>query len=90
LRITIAVAGFAREDLEITVEDNQLTIKGCIKDESAREFLHRGIAGREFHRAFVLADGIDVTDAKLVNGLLVINLKRPDPSSVIRHIEIKD
>jgi HSP20 family molecular chaperone IbpA len=90
LRITIAVAGFAREDLEITVEDNQLSIKGCIKDESAREFLHRGIAGRQFHRAFVLADGMDVTDAKLVNGLLVINLKRPDPSSVIRHIEIKD
>jgi HSP20 family molecular chaperone IbpA len=90
LRITIAVAGFAREDLEITVEDNQLNIKGCIKAESAKEFLHRGIAGRQFHRAFVLADGIDVIDAKLVNGLLVINLKRPDPSSVIRHIEIKN
>ena len=90
LRITIAVAGFARNDLEITIEDNQLNIRGRAQDEGAKEFLHRGIAGRQFHRAFVLADGMDVIDATLVNGLLVINLKRPEPTSIIRRIEIKE
>jgi HSP20 family molecular chaperone IbpA len=90
LRITIAVAGFARQDLEITIEDNQLNIKGRTQDEGPKEFLHRGIAGRQFHRAFVLADGMDVIDAALVNGLLVINLKRPEPTSVVRRIEIKE
>ena len=90
LRITIAVAGFARSDLEITIEDNQLNIRGRTQDEGAKEFLHRGIAGRQFHRAFVLADGMDVIDATLVNGLLVINLKRPEPTSIIRRIEIKE
>jgi HSP20 family molecular chaperone IbpA len=90
LRITIAVAGFARQDLEITIEDNQLNIKGRTQDEGPKEFLHRGIAGRQFHRAFVLADGMDVIDAALVNGLLVINLKRPEPTSIVRRIEIKE
>jgi HSP20 family molecular chaperone IbpA len=90
LRITIAVAGFARNDLEITIEDNQLNIRGRSQEDGAKEFLHRGIAGRQFHRAFVLADGMDVIDATLVNGLLVINLKRPEPNSIIRRIEIKE
>ena len=90
LRITIAVAGFHRDDLEITIEDNQLTIRGRTKEEGARDYLHRGIAGRQFNRAFVLADGMDVIDATLVNGLLIINLRRPEPSSVIRRIEIKE
>jgi len=90
LRITIAVAGFQRQDLEITIEDNQLNIRGRTKDDGARDYLHRGIAGRQFQRAFVLADGMDVTDATLVNGLLIINLRRPEPSSVIRRIEIKE
>ena len=90
LRITIAVAGFDRYDLEITIEDNQLNIRGRTNDESARDYLHRGIAGRQFQRAFVLADGMDVIDATLVNGLLIINLRRPEPSSVIRRIEIKE
>jgi HSP20 family molecular chaperone IbpA len=90
LRITIAVAGFARNDLEITIEDNQLNIRGRTQEDGAKEFLHRGIAGRQFHRAFVLADGMDVIDARLVNGLLVIGLKRPEPNSVIRRIEIKE
>ena len=90
LRITIAVAGFARDDLEITIEDNQLNIRGRTQDEATKEFLHRGIAGCQFHRAFVLADGMDVTGAKLVNGLLVINLMRPEPSSIVRRIEIKE
>ncbi|HUQ35007.1 MAG TPA: Hsp20 family protein [Aestuariivirga sp.] len=90
LRITIAVAGFRRQDLEITIEDNQLNIRGRIKDDGPRDYLHRGIAGRQFDRAFVLADGMDVIDATLVNGLLIINLRRPEPSSVIRRIEIKE
>ena len=90
LRITIAVAGFRRQDLEITIEDNQLNIRGRIKDDGPRDYLHRGIAGRQFSRAFVLADGMDLIDATLVNGLLIINLRRPEPSSVIRRIEIKE
>ena len=90
LRITIAVAGFSRRDLEITIEDNQLNIRGRAREDGAAEFLHRGIAGRQFHRAFVLADGMDVIDATLVNGLLIINLRRPEPNSVIRRIEIKE
>jgi HSP20 family molecular chaperone IbpA len=90
LRITLAVAGFRRQDLEITIEDNQLNIRGRIKEDGPRDFLHRGIAGRQFARAFVLADGMDVIDATLVNGLLIINLRRPEPSNVIRRIEIKE
>ncbi len=90
LRISIAVAGFARPDLEITIEDNQLNIRGRSKDDGSGDFLHRGIAGRQFHRAFVLADGMDVNDATLVNGLLIINLRRPEPSNLIRRIEIKE
>jgi HSP20 family molecular chaperone IbpA len=90
LRITIAVAGFQRQDLEISIEDNQLNIRGRTKDDGARDYLHRGIAGRQFQRAFVLADGMDVTDATLVNGLLIINLRRPEPSNIIRRIEIKE
>jgi HSP20 family molecular chaperone IbpA len=90
LRITIAVAGFHRRDLEITIEDNQLNIRGRAKDDEPRDYLHRGIAGRQFQRAFVLADGMDVIDATLVNGLLIINLRRPEPSSIIRRIEIKE
>ena len=90
LRITIAVAGFQRQDLEITIEDNQLNIRGRTKDDGARDYLHRGIAGRHFARAFVLADGMDVIDATLVNGLLIINLRRPEPNNVIRRIEIKE
>ncbi|MEQ1520123.1 MAG: Hsp20 family protein [Aestuariivirga sp.] len=90
LRITLAAAGFQRQDLDITIEDNQLNIRGRIKDEETRDYLHRGIAGRQFARAFVLADGMDVIDATLVNGLLIINLRRPEPSSVIRRIEIKE
>lgn len=90
LRITIAVAGFGRSDLEITVEDNQLTVKGRIADEANRDYLHRGIAGRQFQRAFVLADGIDVTGAALGDGLLTINLERPEPKSGLRRIEIKE
>jgi HSP20 family molecular chaperone IbpA len=88
-RITLAVAGFARANLEIAVEDNQLTIKGRIPEEASRDYLHRGIAGRQFQRTFVLADGVDVVDASLGDGLLTINLERPEPKTVVRRIEIK-
>jgi len=88
-RITLAVAGFARDQIEITVEDNQLVIRGRQNDDESRAFLHRGIAARQFNRAFVLADGMQVTDARLANGLLAIGLTRPEPQKLIRRIEIK-
>lgn len=90
LRITLAVAGFSRHNLEIAVEDNQLSVKGRIADDSGREFLHRGIAGRQFQRSFILADGVDVVDAALSDGLLTINLELPEPKATVKRIEIKD
>lgn len=89
-RITIAVAGFGRNDLEITLADNQLLVRGKIAEEGNRDYLHRGIAGRQFQRSFVLADGIEVEDAALADGLLTINLSRPEPTNLIRRIEIKE
>jgi len=88
LRISLAVAGFTREQLEITVEDNQLLIRGKQGDEEAREYLHRGIASRQFQRTFVLADGIVIKGANLSDGLLSIDLERPAPDRVIRKVEI--
>ncbi len=88
LRITLAVAGFAKEDLAVTVEDNQLVIAGEQEDEVDREFLHRGIAARKFRRAFVLADGIEISHAGLSNGLLCIDLERPTPQVSVKQIEI--
>lgn len=89
LRITLAVAGFTRSDLEVTLEDNQLTIRGRQEDDSEREYLHRGIAARQFQRTFVLAEGMEVTGAELENGLLVIDLQRPEPERIARSIEIR-
>lgn len=92
LRITIAVAGFSMEDLDIEVENNQLTIRGAQKDgetEAERVYLHRGIAARQFVRSFVLADGIVVEEAYLDNGLLHIDMKRIEPESTARKIAIK-
>jgi len=88
LRITLAVAGFRRDQLEITVEDNQLVIKGRQEDNKAREFLHRGIAARQFSRSFVLAEGIEVKSAQLSDGLLCIDLVRREPDRLIRKVEI--
>ena len=88
LRITLAVAGFTRDQLEITLEDNQLQVRGRQEDDKAREFLHRGIAARQFQRTFVLADGIEVSHAGLDNGLLTIDLVRPEPDRQVRRIEI--
>jgi len=90
LRITLAVAGFARSQLDITVEDSLLTIRGRQDDDKSRTFLHRGIAARQFQRTFVLADGIVVGAANLDNGLLCIDLVRPQPERLIRKIEIAD
>jgi HSP20 family molecular chaperone IbpA len=88
LRITLAVAGFRRDQLEITVEDNQLVIRGRQEDDKSREFLHRGIAARQFSRAFVLADGIEVKSADLSDGLLRIDLVRREPDRLVRKVEI--
>jgi HSP20 family molecular chaperone IbpA len=88
LRITLAVAGFSAQELELTLEDNELVIEGRQTDEPAREFLHRGIAARQFRRIFVLADGMNVVSASLDNGLLAIDLERPEPQRVVRKIEI--
>jgi len=89
LCITLAVAGFAMDDLQITQEDNQLVIRGRQRDDSeGRIFLHRGIAARQFQRAFVLAEGIEVEGAWLDNGLLHVDLRRPQPEVRVRKIEI--
>jgi HSP20 family molecular chaperone IbpA len=89
LRITLAVAGFTMDDLQITQEDNQLVIRGRQTDDTqGRVFLHRGIAARQFQRAFVMAEGIEVKGAWLDNGLLNIDLMRPQPEARVRTIEI--
>ena len=91
LRITIAVAGFEKEDLEINLEGNQLQIKGFKKEENdERIFLHRGIATRQFQRNFVLAEGIEVEGASMENGLLSVDLSQPINSEESKKIEIKD
>jgi HSP20 family molecular chaperone IbpA len=89
LRITLAVAGFQRDDLAITVENNELVIRGKQSDDQNRVFLHRGIAARQFQRRFVLAEGIEVSEASLENGLLHVTLARPEPATVSRTVEIK-
>ena len=88
LRITLAVAGFARDELDVTVEENQLMIRGRQNDEQTRQYLHRGIASRQFQRTFVLADGMEVLGADLKNGLLSIDLARPEPERVVKTIAI--
>ena len=89
LRITLAVAGFAPADLQVTVENNQLVIKGKHNDAGQRVFLHRGIAARQFQRIFLLAEGIEVAGAGLDNGLLNIDLVRPKAESKVRTVEIR-
>lgn len=88
LRITIAVAGFTKDELQMTLEENQLTVRGKQAEDAGRVYLHRGIAARQFLRSFVLAEGIEVVDARMDNGLLHIDLVRPEPESVARTIEI--
>jgi len=88
LRITLAVAGFGRDELAVTVEGRQLVIRGKQIEAADKQFLHRGIAARQFQRAFVLAEGIEVTGAELENGLLTIELARPAAENAIRTIKI--
>jgi HSP20 family molecular chaperone IbpA len=91
LRITLAVAGFSMRELEVTTEDNQLIIRGHAQTEDGnRIYLHRGIASRQFQRAFVLAEGIEVKGAYLDNGLLNIDLEQPVPEPEVRTIKIED
>ena len=89
LRITLAVAGFTLDQLDVTIEDNQLTVSGKQDDDKTRTYLHRGIAARQFQRSFVLADGIEVRGADLKNGLLAIDLSRPEPEHLVQRVDIK-
>jgi len=89
LRMTLAVAGFQPGDLSVTIEDNQLVIRGRQSEQAEKTFLHRGIAARQFQRIFVLADGIDVIGAELQHGLLSIELERPKQTNVVRTIAIR-
>jgi HSP20 family molecular chaperone IbpA len=88
LRITLAVAGFTRDQLDVTIEESQLVIRGRQQDDKSRQYLHRGIAARQFQRAFVLAEGMEVLGADLKNGLLSIDLVRPEPDRVVKTISI--
>ena len=88
LRITLAVAGFSADDLDVTTEENQLIIRGRQADEGEREYLHRGIAARQFQRMFVLAEGMRVLNAELKNGLLSIDLDHPEPERLVQKINI--
>lgn len=88
LRITLAVAGFSEADLDVSIEENQLWVRGRQQEEEPREFLHRGIASRQFQRTFLLADGMRVVGAELKNGLLAIDLDRPEPDRLVRKINI--
>ncbi len=88
IRITLAVAGFTLEQLDITLEENQLTIRGRQVEDKGRAYIHRGIAARQFQRVFVLAEGMEVLGADLANGLLSVDLARPEPERIIRKIDI--
>ena len=88
LRITLAVAGFTQDQLDVSLEESQLVVRGRQIDDKSRQFLHRGIAARQFQRAFLLADGMEVLGAELSNGLLAIDLVRPEPERIVRKIAI--
>jgi HSP20 family molecular chaperone IbpA len=88
LRITLAIAGFSQDQIEVTVEENQLTIRGRRQEDKKREYLHRGIAARQFQRGFLLADGMQVLSAELTQGLLSVDLVRPQPERLARKINI--
>ncbi len=88
LRITLAVAGFAEDQLDVTLEENQLVIRGRQTDDKTRDFIHRGIAARQFQRTFLLAEGMEVLGADLSDGLLSIDLARPEPERIVRKIDI--
>lgn len=87
--ISIAVAGFALGELDVTVEDNQVQVRGKQKDEPGKDYLHRGIAARQFQRNFLLADGMEVKNATLGHGMLVIDVERPRAAKIARKIDIR-
>jgi HSP20 family molecular chaperone IbpA len=87
--VSIAVAGFGANELEVLAEDNQIVVRGRQKDEPGREFLHRGIAARQFQRSFILADGMVVRDATLGHGMLVVAIERPVTPKIARRIDIR-
>jgi HSP20 family molecular chaperone IbpA len=88
LRITLAVAGFGQDQIEVTQEENQLLIRGRQQEDKTRCYLHRGIAARQFQRSFLLAEGMEVLGAELANGLLSIDLARPQPDRVVKRINV--
>jgi HSP20 family molecular chaperone IbpA len=88
LRITLAVAGFTRDQLDVSIEESQLVIRGRQQDDKSRQYIHRGIAARQFQRTFVLAEGMEVLGADLKNGLLSIDLVRPQPERIVKSIAI--
>jgi HSP20 family molecular chaperone IbpA len=88
LRITLAVAGFAQDQLEVVLEEKQLVIRGRQSDDKSRDYIHRGIAARQFQRTFLLAEGMEVLGADLSDGLLSIDLARPEPERIVRKIDI--
>ena len=90
LRITLAVAGFSMDDLSVTIEDNQLIIRGRQVEDTDRIYIHRGIAARQFQRSFVLAEGIEVIGADMDNGLLHVDLERVVPEPEVRTVPISD
>jgi HSP20 family molecular chaperone IbpA len=90
LRITLAVAGFTRDQLDVTIEESQLVIRGRQQDDKTRQYIHRGIAARQFQRTFVLADGMEVLGADLRNGLLSIDLARPEAERIVKTIAINE
>jgi len=88
LRITLAVAGFLADQLQVTIEEGQLVIRGRQQEDKERNYLHRGIAARQFQRVFLLAEGMQVAGADLQNGLLSVDLVRPEPERVVKKIDI--
>src|SRR6202050_1605633 len=90
LRITLAVAGFTRDQLDVSIEESQLVIRGRQQDDKTRQYVHRGIPARQFQPVFVLADGMEVLGADLKNGLLAIDLARPEPERSVKSISITD
>jgi len=89
LRITLAVAGFTKDELQVQVEDNQLVLRGKQKEDKSRAYLHRGIAARQFLKTFVLADGMEVVGAGLEHGMLSVDLVRRPPNREVKTIEIR-
>ena len=87
--VSIAVAGFSADELEVLAEDGSLLVRGRQKDDSGREYLHRGIAARQFQRSFILADGMIVRDATLGHGMLVVVIERPKTTKTARRIDIR-